>query len=216
VWFRTQAKKIETVLPEQWRDGSMLFVAGSTWPSDEEVLLPAFVAARKQLPQLRLILVPHEPTPEHLAQLEKLLAKYEIVGVRLSQIAPSPEPSLPLSPSVLLVDRIGILAILYGAGQVAFIGGSFGPGVHSVLEAAVHGVPILVGPRFRNSPEAVELAAKDLLAPVANTDECREKLLEFFQNLAQRQEKGARHREFVLERCGASTRVVDILVHATK
>ncbi|MGH7597559.1 MAG: 3-deoxy-D-manno-octulosonic acid transferase [bacterium] len=214
VLFRTQSKKIETVLPEQWRDGSRLFVAGSTWPSDEEILLPAFVAARKQLPELRMILVPHEPTPEHLAQLEKLLAKYELIGVRLSQIFPSPELSPPLSPSVLLVDRIGILAILYSAGQVAFVGGSFGPGVHSVLEAAVHGVPVLVGPRFGNSPEAAELAAKNLLAPVANADECQQKLLELFQNPALRQEKGVRHREFVLARCGASARVIDILERA--
>lgn len=214
VLFRTQSKKIETVLPEQWRDGSMLFVAGSTWSSDEEVLLPAFVAVRNHLPPLRMILVPHEPTPEHLAQLEKLLAKYELMGVRLSQISPSPGTSPPLSPSVLLVDRIGILAILYSAGQVAFVGGSFGPGVHSVLEAAVHGVPVLIGPRFRNSPEAIELAANNLLAPVGNADECEQKLLELLQNSALRQEKGARHREFVLARCGASARVIDILVRA--
>jgi 3-deoxy-D-manno-octulosonic-acid transferase len=212
VLFRTQSKKIETVLPEKWRDNSMLFVAGSTWPSDEEVLLPAFAAARNQLPELRMILVPHEPTPEHLAQLEKQLAEYELAGVRLSQISSSSESSPPLSPSVLLVDRIGILAILYSAGQVAFVGGSFGPGVHSVLEAAVHGVPVLVGPRFRNSPEAIELASKNLLTPVANADECQQKLLELFQNSALRQEKGARHREFVLERCGAAAKVIDILV----
>lgn len=212
VLFRTQSKKIETVLPEKWRDGTMLFVAGSTWPSDEEILLPAFVAARNQLPELRMILVPHEPTPEHLAQLEKLLAKYEIVGMRLSEISPSPGSSPPLSPSVLLVDRIGVLAILYSAGQVAFVGGSFGPGVHSVLEAAVHGVPVLVGPRFHNSPEAIELAANNLLAPVANADECQQKLLELFQNPVLRQEKGARHREFVLARCGASAKVIAILV----
>lgn len=212
VLFRTQSKKIETVLPEKWRDSSMRFVAGSTWPSDEEILLPAFVAARNQLPELRMILVPHEPTPEHLEQLEKRLAKYELLGVRLSQISPSsPEPSPPLSPSVLLVDRIGILAILYSAGQVAFVGGSFGPGVHSVLEAAVHGVPVLVGPRFRNSPEAIELAAQNLLASVANVEECQQKLLELFQDSALRQEKGARHREFVLARCGASARVIDLL-----
>ncbi|MCI0693815.1 hypothetical protein L0337_17635 [candidate division KSB1 bacterium] len=235
VLFRTQSKKIETVLPEEWRDGSMLFVAGSTWPSDEEVVLLAFVAARNQLPELRMIIVPHEPTPESLEQLEKRLAEFDLGAVRLSQLTAEREmgregerenshrityspthplthsPALPLSPSVLLVDRIGILAILYSAGQVAFVGGSFGPGVHSVLEAAVHGVPVLVGPRFRNSPEAVELAANNLLASVANADECQQKLLELFQNSALRQEKGARHREFVLARCGASARVIDLL-----
>ncbi|MDZ7292552.1 MAG: 3-deoxy-D-manno-octulosonic acid transferase, partial [candidate division KSB1 bacterium] len=112
---------------------------------------------------------------------------------------------------VLLVDRIGVLAILYGAGQVAFVGGSFGPGVHSVLEAAVHGVPVLVGPRFQNSPEAVELLANNLLVSVVNVDECRQQLLELFQNSNKRKEKGRQHREFVLARCGASTKIIDVL-----
>jgi 3-deoxy-D-manno-octulosonic-acid transferase len=222
VLFRTQSKKIDTVLPEHWRDGSMIFVAGSTWPSDEEVLLPAFVAARNHLPQLRMILVPHEPTPEHLAQLEKQLANHGLTSVRLSQMTIEMErgregesvKASRVSHSVLLVDRIGILAILYSAGQVAFVGGSFGPGVHSVLEAAVHGVPVLVGPRFHNSPEAVELAATGLLTPVANADEGEQKLIELFQDLALRQEKGARHREFVLARCGASAKVIDVLERA--
>lgn len=209
VLFRTQSKKIEDVLPEEWRDGSMIFVAGSTWPSDEEVLLPAFVATRQHLPQLRMILVPHEPTPEHLAQLEKQLAAFDLRSVRLSEREKG--FLIPSSPSVLLIDRIGILAILYSAGQVAFVGGSFGPGVHSVLEAAVHGVPVLAGPRFHNSPEAVELAAKGLLTPVANAEECQQKLLELFQNPALRQEKGAHHREFVLARSGAAAKVIEVL-----
>jgi 3-deoxy-D-manno-octulosonic-acid transferase len=80
-----------------------------------------------------------------------------------------------------------------------------------VLEAAVHGVPVLVGPRFHNSTEAIELVATNLLASVTNVEECQQKLLELFQDSALRQEKGARHREFVLARCGASAKVIDIL-----
>jgi len=206
VLFRSQSKKIDEVLPEHWRDGSPIFVAGSTWPSDEEILLPAFVAARKHLPALRLILVPHEPTPEHLTSLEKQIAAAGLVSVRLSQVRKKG------NEAVLLVDRIGVLAILYSAGQVAFVGGSFGPGVHSVLEAAVHGVPVLVGPRFRNSPEAVELNEKKLLTVFSTVEECQKELLVFFQNAALRQEKGDQHREFVLARCGASEKMIDILV----
>ncbi|MDZ7292964.1 MAG: hypothetical protein ONB42_23840, partial [candidate division KSB1 bacterium] len=199
VLFRSQSKKVEEVLPKEWRDHSTIFVAGSTWPSDEEVLLPAFASVRKHLPQLRMILVPHEPTAEHLARLERQLANFDLGSVRLSALQAGREmgrirerkkigegegesASHAFFPPVLLVDRIGVLAILYGAGQVAFVGGSFGPGVHSVLEAAVHGVPVLVGPRFQNSPEAVELLANNLLVSVVNVDECRQQLLELFQN----------------------------------
>jgi 3-deoxy-D-manno-octulosonic-acid transferase len=227
VLFRSQAKKIDDLVPEEWREGGPLFIAGSTWPSDEDILLPAFVAAQRQLPQLRMILVPHEPTVDHVAGLEKHLASYGLISVRLSQIytervtggkgerektSASPlSPFPPFSPSVLLVDRVGILANLYGIGQVAFVGGGFGPGVHNVLEAAVHGVPVLVGPRFRNSPEAIELAENKLLTPIVNAEECQQNLIELFQNTVLRQERGARHREFVLARCGASAKVIDIL-----
>ncbi|MDZ7361558.1 MAG: hypothetical protein ONB46_12660 [candidate division KSB1 bacterium] len=208
VLFRSQSKKIDEVLPKDWLDGFPIFVAGSTWPSDEEILLPAFVAARKQLPALRLILVPHEPTPEHLTNLEKQIAAAGLVSRRLSQVTKKG------NEAILLVDRIGILAILYSAGQVAFVGGSFGPGVHSVLEAAVHGVPVLVGPRFCNSPEAVELNEKQILTVVTTAEECQKNLLTLFQNSALRQEKGSQHRDFVLARCGASAKIMDNLVQA--
>lgn len=215
VLFRAQFQKLDEVLPENWRDGSPIFVAGSTWPSDEEVLLPAFVAARQLLPSLRLILVPHEPAPAHLAQLEKQLSDLNLVSVRLSQLTGEAQ-KLPATPSVLLVDRIGILAILYSAGQLAFVGGSFGPGVHSVLEAAVHGVPVLVGPRFHNSPEAVELHAQKILAVITDAHACEQELLALWQNTARRQEKGAQHRAFVLARGGASAKIIDLLTGAIK
>jgi 3-deoxy-D-manno-octulosonic-acid transferase len=209
VLFRTQSRKIDDLLPANWRGNSPIFVAGSTWLSDEEVLLPAFVAVRKHLPQLRMIVVPHEPAPEHLAQLEKKISGSGLVSVRFSQLMNEKEGGT--IPSILLIDRIGILAILYSAGQVAFVGGSFGPGVHSVLEAAVHGVPVLVGPRFRNSPEAVELDEKKFLTVVGTAEQCQKELLELFQNAELRREKGRQHREFVLGRCGASAKMIDIL-----
>ena len=219
VLFRSQSKKIDDMLPANWREGSPILVAGSTWPSDEDVLLPAFVAARKDVPALRLILVPHEPTPEHLAQLEKRMNDEGLVSVRLSGEERARESESTIKSrsrskreaEVLLIDRIGILAILYSAGQVAFVGGSFGPGVHSVLEAAVHGVPVMVGPRFKNSPEAIALLEQKLLTPVAGADGCQKALVEFFQNAAWRQKQGAAHRGFVLARSGASAKMIELL-----
>ena len=209
VLFRSQSKKIDEVLPPHWRDGSPIFVAGSTWPSDEEILLPAFVAVREKISSLRMILVPHEPTPEHLTQLENQLQNAGLASVRLSEEERTTKKDAP----VLLIDRIGILAIVYSAGQVAFVGGSFGPGVHSVLEAAVHGVPVIVGPRFKNSPEAMALFDAKILTSVANADTCQKALSDFFQNSALRQMQGAQHREFVLAHCGASAKIIDLLAN---
>ena len=208
VLFRSQSKKVADVLPAHWRDGSPTFIAGSTWPSDEEVLLPAFIGARQKISPLRMILVPHEPTPAHLTQLEAQLQHAGLASVRLSE-----ERAVEKDAPVLLIDRIGILAIVYSAGQVAFVGGSFGPGVHSVLEAAVHGVPVIVGPRFKNSPEAVALLEKKLLTPVADANACQKALVEFFQNAALRQTRGTQHWEFVLAHSGASAKIIDLLAN---
>jgi len=210
VLFRSQSKKIDEVLPANWRDGSPLFVAGSTWPSDEEILLPAFIAVRSKLPALRMILVPHEPTSEHLAQLENQLHNVALASARLSE----EERLAKKDAQVLLIDRIGILAIVYSAGQAAFVGGSFGPGVHSVLEAAVHGVPVIVGPRFKNSPEAMALFDQRFLTSVSDAQTCQQALADFFQNPALQQSRGAQHRKFVLARCGASAKMIGQLIIA--
>src|SRR3954447_20120714 len=131
--------------------GAPTLVAGSTWPADERVILTAFALLRRNHPEARLILVPHEPTPEHLAWLERRAAASGLPApVRLSRASDS--------PSFLLVDRVGVLAMLYGAGTAAYVGGGFGrAGLHSVLEPAAWSLPVTFGPRWRNSRDAALL-----------------------------------------------------------
>ncbi|HET7426038.1 MAG TPA: glycosyltransferase N-terminal domain-containing protein, partial [Gemmatimonadales bacterium] len=128
--------------------GSPTLVAGSTWPPDEAVLLDAFTRVRARHPAARLILVPHEPTPAHVAQLERRIKARDLpTPARLSTGAmPSP---------VLIADRVGVLSTLYGAGGIAYVGGGFGSaGLHSVLEPAAWGVPVIFGPRWAESRDA--------------------------------------------------------------
>jgi 3-deoxy-D-manno-octulosonic-acid transferase len=128
-------------------------VAGSTWPSDEAVLLPAFADLLHQLPSARLLLAPHEPNPDHLAGIADRLRHLKLPRpVRLSQLEHAkPGP-------VIVVDRVGILADLYAMGDTAFVGGGFHrAGLHSVLEPAVFGVPIIFGPHWRMSRDAALL-----------------------------------------------------------
>lgn len=128
--------------------GAPTLVAGSTWPADETVLLDAFARVRREQPDARLVLVPHEPTAEHLAGVERMAAGAGLpTPVRLSEAR---EPS-----AILLVDRVGVLAALYGAGTMAYVGGGFGrAGLHSVLEPAAWGVPVAFGPRWQQSRDA--------------------------------------------------------------
>jgi 3-deoxy-D-manno-octulosonic-acid transferase len=131
-------------------------VAGSTWPSDEAVILPAFADLLQQIPTARLLLAPHEPNPDHLAGIADRLKHLKLPRpVRLSQL----EHAKP-SP-VIVVDRVGILADLYSLGDTAYVGGGFHrAGLHSVLEPAVFGVPIIFGPHWRMSRDAALLLEK--------------------------------------------------------
>lgn len=204
VLFRTQNTDLSKILPEKWRSLSPIFVAGSTWPSDEEVLLPAFAQAREQFPDLKMILVPHEPSPKHIAAVAASLANLRLSCVKLSQ-------ANDLLTEVLLVDRVGVLAELYGAGEIAFIGGSFGPGVHSVLEAAAHGIPVLFGPRMTNSAEAMEMKKLGIGRVISNVDDCRRELLTLMQNQSLRKDLGKKNRTFVESKAGVAQRLVELL-----
>lgn len=131
-----------------WGRGAHTLVAGSTWPFDEAVLLEAFAAVYRTHPAARLVLAPHEPTEAHLEQVERMAARFGApTPVRMARAA-GPVPCL-------LVDRIGVLARIYGGGAMAYVGGGFGrAGLHSVLEPAAWALPATFGPWWSNSREA--------------------------------------------------------------
>ena len=133
--------------------GTFTIVAGSTWPSDEAVVLPAFAALRAQVPAARLVLAPHEPHPDHLAAISQRARGLGLPRpVRLSQLEPASDAPL------VLVDRVGVLADLYAVADAAFVGGGFHrAGLHSVLEPAVCGAPVAFGPRWHGSRDAALL-----------------------------------------------------------
>ena len=149
------------------RDDRPIVVAGSTWPSDERVLMPALRAAQGAGARFRLVIAPHEPTRDHLAGLDGKLDYCMPPGMRrlrLSSLlaAGNGEPLRPgTGPSgdggwdAVVVDIVGVLAELYTTAACAFVGGGFHrSGLHSVIEPAAAGVPVLFGPRWRGSRDA--------------------------------------------------------------
>lgn len=135
------------------RHWEFTIVAGSTWPGDEDVLLPAFADLLRHKPaaSTRLVLVPHEPTPSHLDRLDTAA---RAAGLRPARTSVASGGDLARA-SVVVVDQVGVLADLYALAQVAYVGGGYHrAGLHSVLEAAVWGIPISVGPRWGSSRDA--------------------------------------------------------------
>ncbi len=135
-------------------NGAPTMVAGSTWEADEDVLLPAFRAVRAARPEARLIVVPHEPTPEHLARLETRARALGLPAPVLLSAANSPA-------AFLIVDRVGVLAGLYAGAAIAYVGGGYGSaGLHSVVEPAASAVPVVFGPRWGGNRDAALLLAR--------------------------------------------------------
>lgn len=130
-----------------------VFIAGSTWPEDEAVLIPGL--AKLKNVHIQIILAPHETTPKHLESLEQQLKAAGLRFVRYSQAQIWP------AGSVLIIDQVGILAELYTWADIAFIGGSFKKQVHSVMEALAAGLPVMVGPYHRNNREALYYQKKN-------------------------------------------------------
>ncbi|HEY7635144.1 MAG TPA: glycosyltransferase N-terminal domain-containing protein [Gemmatimonadales bacterium] len=150
--FDSVMQRVESVRPDdpllRWGNGAATLVAGSTWPEDEAVILQAFAILQRRRLRARLLLVPHEPTPAHLVAVER-------AAVRAGLMRPVRLSSANVGAPLVLVDRVGVLATLYGAGSMAYVGGGFGrAGLHSVLEPAAWGVPVVFGPRWQNSRDA--------------------------------------------------------------
>jgi 3-deoxy-D-manno-octulosonic-acid transferase len=183
-------------------------VAGSTWPPDEEHLLPAWAAIAARGAPVRLVLVPHEPTPPHLEALESVLASLGLASERYSTLGDR------CTSAVVIVDRVGILAELYEIGDAAYVGGAFTTGVHSVLEPSIMGVPVLFGPRHHNAPEAGMLLEAGAAAVVRSQAEFAAELGDLATNGERRRHMGERARALVEANLGAAERCYAHLEHA--
>lgn len=127
-------------------------VAGSTWPK-EEAWLTHWIN-HQMPPDCKIIIAPHEINDEHIQQLERLM---EVPCLRYTR---APQHEAPLSAArVLILDTIGMLSQVYQYGQLAYIGGGFGAGIHNTLEPAAHGIPVIFGPKHGKFIEASALIA---------------------------------------------------------
>jgi 3-deoxy-D-manno-octulosonic-acid transferase len=189
--------------------GAPTLVAGSTWPADEAVLLAAFAQVRTRLPTARLVLVPHEPTPNHLAALDRRAAAAGLPVPRRLSAAAGPTP-------LLVVDRVGVLSTLYGAGAMAYVGGGFGgAGLHSVLEPAAWGVPVAFGPRWRESRDAALLLEGGAARALEGGTDSAARLAELWRGWIEdetgRRAVGQRARDIVARGRGAASRSAELL-----
>lgn len=195
-------------LLQRLRDTRMTtIVAGSTWATDEEEIIPAFASARKGVP-MRLIIAAHEPTAAHLRNLEQRLDAARLRHARLAVV----ENGTASLPDVVIVDRVGVLADLYSVANVAYIGGGFGgAGLHSVIEPAALGVPVIFGPRHGNAREADELAGTGGGFVASDGAAFASALVELADRPMHRATASAAARDFVASKLGAARRNAQLI-----
>ena len=121
-----------------------VFVAGSSWPPDENIFIPFF----NEHKDWRLLIAPHVIAEEHLKLILSLIKGKKVV--RYTQTT----PEAAADADVLIIDCFGLLSSMYNYGDVAYIGGGFGVGIHNTLEAAVWNMPVIFGPNNKKFQEA--------------------------------------------------------------
>ena len=151
--IRRAAKPLPLV--EKFAADHTVFVAGSSWPPDEALYIPWFKSLRGQgfkgsrvQGSLRLIIAPHQIGEDHLRAIEQALD-----GCRVLRYSQATEGNVA-EADVLIIDCFGLLSSIYRYGQLAMVGGGFGVGIHNIPEAAVYGIPVIIGPNNHNFREA--------------------------------------------------------------
>jgi len=178
-----------------------VFVAGSTWPKDEEIILEI----SKSISTLKYIIVPHEVTSTHIQSIQKI---YGEKCVLYSEYKNKPIPS---DIKILIVDTIGLLNSIYKIAKYTYIGGGFGVGIHNTLEAAAYGMPIFFGPNFQKFTEAKDLIANRAAKSISTSGELIQHILELESNKDLYDELSKIAKEYVYTQKGATQIILDFI-----
>jgi len=203
VWANAQQPKPLPVI-EAFKNGYQLFIAGSTWPQDEQLIAQLI----NDHPNRKFIIAPHEISDEKINKLISILSANSTIKYSQFEKTYNVERT---TYNVLVIDNIGMLSSLYQYGNVAYIGGGFGAGIHNTLEAAAFGLPVIFGPNYSKFKEAKDLLALDAGFTITNEWELKqitEKLIadEGFYITASLQ-----IRKYVEEHTGATKTIVDFI-----
>jgi len=196
---RSDDARTKHLVPVEILRRKKVFVVGSSWEDDDNVILPAFRTIAREDKTAIMILVPHEPTLETLERLEISL-NGSLKTIRFSELNDFS------NENVILVDSVGVLMALYQYAHIAYVGGSFKQGIHNVLEPAVYGIPVLYGPKHENSREAVELVRRGAGFVVQSSEECYRVLKSLLVNEKARKKSGAEALRLIRQNKGATAR----------
>lgn len=180
-----------------------VFIAGSSWPADEAVYAD-WLNARNFV---KAIIAPHEFDAARLVKLKELFN-----GEAVLKSEAEADPELLKKARVVIIDCFGILSSAYAYGDVAYVGGGFGVGIHNINEAAAFSIPVLYGPNHSKFVEAEELKTLGGGLAVSGKDGFGKIADKLFFDPAERERRGRWAGEYILEKTGATDKIWNFLV----
>lgn len=183
---------------EEFVDGKLCLVAGSTWPEDE-VFLKEYILQNKK--DLKIIIAPHHIEQDRIRDFIK--------NTKVSTVLFSEKEGKQLKDHyVMIVDTVGLLTKIFSYADIAFVGGAVGKtGLHNILEPATFGIPIITGINFEKFPEANELQKLKGLKAVSSASEFESVLSELVENPELRMRTGEINRKYIQDNVGATQMV---------
>lgn len=193
------AKSKELPIVSAFAQGSKVIVAGSSWPKDEDILCDYF----NNHPEVKMILAPHEI---HQAHLDSIVSKLKRPYVFYKDT----DEAAAAKADCLIINCFGLLSSIYKYGEVAYIGGGFGVGIHNTLEAAVYGMPVLFGPNYGRFQEAVDMVKRGGAFSIQSNGEYNELMDSLLaENSSLLKSASAQTADYVNENRGATERIVN-------
>ena len=183
---------------ELFQGNETCFVAGSTWPEDEEIIVK-FINETQKLH--KFVLAPHNIKTEHIQSLKKSISKKVVLYTEIDHNDIS-------SCEVLIINTIGLLTKIYSYADIAYVGGAFATGLHNTLEPAVFGIPIIIGPEYKGFNEAEKLVAKNGILVIRDYDEFTTTIDNLLENTGFLKNTGIINSNFVKENKGASVQIM--------
>ncbi|MBD0778351.1 3-deoxy-D-manno-octulosonic acid transferase [Maribacter sp. ANRC-HE7] len=183
---------------EQFKGSSPCFVAGSTWPEDEAIMLPFINETQSPL---KFVLAPHNIKPEHITDLKKSITKKTLLYSEWENNDPS-------QFDVLIIDTIGLLTKIYSYSNIAYVGGAFATGLHNTLEPAVFGIPIIIGPDYSKFNEAKALVRNKGILVIKDSAEFDTTITRLLENPDYLRETGQINADYVNGNKGASIQIM--------
>ena len=182
----TRAKEDSNAAP-------FVLIAGSSWQPDEDILLDYV----NRHPDLRLVIAPHVVNDAHIQEIEQ---KLTTPALRYSQATLENVDDY----RVLIIDGYGLLSSIYRYATVAYVGGGFGVGIHNVPEAAVYGIPVIIGPNHQRFAEAVALIANGGCKSIENAEDFSVIMDDFLENPAHIAQAGSAAGRYINQNAGAT------------